>query len=429
MEKKIYDAYLKIIEAELLKSLGCTEPAAVAFTAAKATSLLGKMPESMEVNSSGNIIKNVKGVIVPNSGGLRGIAPAAILGMLVNKPEMELAILDGATPEDTEKAKELLQTDFCKSTLEEGEGNLFVDVTVRAGDESARAVIRKNHTNIELLEKNGEVLQQGKADEEGADIGELKKLLNVADIVKFAKEVDVEDVKPFIGPAIECNMAIGEEGLKGGYGAEVGKTLIETYGDEDVLVRLKAKAAAGSDARMAGSVLPVVINSGSGNQGITITCGVKEFANGIGASEEETYRALTIANLISVHIKRHIGPLSAFCGAVSAGAGVSAGITYLQGGTTEQIGMAITNVLCDLGGAVCDGAKASCAAKIASSLDAAVMGSKMALAGRVYQPDEGLVLDNVDETIKSVGYVGRVGMRETDIEILHVMLGDRDLSI
>ena len=428
MEKRAYDACLKVLEAELLKSLGCTEPAAVAFTAAKATTLLGKMPESMEVNSSGNIIKNVKGVIVPNSGGLRGIAPAAILGMLVNKPEMELAILDGVTPEDTAKAKELLETDFCKSTLEEGEGNLYVDVTVRAGDESARAVIRKSHTNIELLEKNGEVLQQGKAGDDDADISELKKMLSVKTILDFAKEAKIEDVKPTLDPAIQCNMAIGEEGLKGGYGAEVGKTLIETYGDEDVLVRLKAKAAAGSDARMAGSVLPVVINSGSGNQGITITDGTVEFARGIGASEEETYRALLIANLISVHIKRHIGPLSAFCGAVSAAAGVSAAITYLQGGTEEQIGMAITNVLCDAGGMVCDGAKASCAAKIATALDCAVMGSKMALAGRVYQPDEGLVLDDIEKTIRSVGYLGRVGMKTTDVEILHVMLGDRELG-
>ncbi len=428
MEGKIYEAYLEILRAELIKSLGCTEPAAVAFTAAKAADLLGKKPESMEVNSSGNIIKNVKGVIVPNSGGLRGIAPAAILGMLVNKPEMELEILDAVTPENIEEARELLKTDFCKSTLEEGVGNLYIEVTVHAGDEYAKAVIRNNHTNIELLEKNGEVLQQGKAAEEGASIAELKKYMSVANNLAFAREAKLEDVKPILDPAIECNCAIAAEGIKGGYGAEIGRTLIETYGDDDVLVRLKAKAAGGADARMAGSVMPVVINSGSGNQGITVTSATVEYARGTGASEEDMYRALLIANLMGIHIKRNIGPLSAFCGAISASAGVSAAITYLQGGTDEQIGMALTNVLCDCGGVVCDGAKASCAAKIASGLDAAVTASRMAMNGRVFAPGEGLVMDDIEQTIKSIGYLGRVAMKDTDVEILHMMLGDRDLD-
>ena len=428
MEAKVYDAYVQILESELLKALGCTEPGAVAFTAAKATEVLGKMPERMEVNSSGNIIKNVKGVIVPNSGGLRGIAPAAILGALVAKPELELEILEDVTDEDRAKAKELMAQDgYCKSTVEEGEGNLYVEVAVWAGDDSARVIIRNNHTNITLIEKNGESLQSGAAQNEGADIAEMKKLMSVEGIIEFAKTCNLDDVKHLLDQQIECNNAIGEEGLKGGYGAEVGKTLIETYGD-DMLVKVKALAAAGSDARMAGSVMPVVINSGSGNQGITVTNSVTEFAKGIGASEEQMYRGLLISNLISIHIKKHIGPLSAFCGAVSAGAGASGAFTFLCGGTDEQIGQSIINVLGDCGGMVCDGAKSSCAAKIASSIDAAIMGHKMAMAGRGFEPGEGLVMDNVEETIRSIGYMGRVGMKETDVEILHVMLGDRDLD-
>lgn len=428
MDAKVYDAYVQILEAELLKALGCTEPGAVAFTAAKATEVLGKKPERMEVNSSGNIIKNVKGVIVPNSGGLRGIAPAAILGALVAKPELELEILEGVTDAERAEAKELLANeDYCKSTVEEGEGNLYVEVTVWAGDESARVIIRNNHTNITLIEKNGEAIQSGAVESDGPDLGELKKLMSVEGIIEFAKTCNLDDVKPFLDQQIECNNAIGEEGLVGEYGANVGKTLIETYGDEG-LVRVKALPAAGSDARMAGSVMPVVINSGSGNQGITIANSITEFGKYIGADQEMIYRGLLIGNLISIHIKKHIGPLSAFCGAVSAGAGASGAFVFMSGGTDEQIGQAMVNVLGDCGGMVCDGAKSSCAAKIASSIDAAIMGYKMAMAGRGFEGGEGLVMDDVEETIRSIGYVGRVGMAGTDIEILHVMLGDRDLD-
>ncbi len=428
MDKKLYDAHLQVLKAELLPALGCTEPGAVAFTAAKAVSLLGKKPEKMEVRSSGNIVKNVKGVIVPNSGGLRGIAPAAILGALMAKPELELEILNAVTDTEIEETKKYLETDYCKSTLKEGEGNLYVEVSVWAGGESARAAIKNTHTNIELLEKNGKTLGESNVSDNKDNIAEFKKLMTVDSILEFAKEAVIEDVKSTLDTAIKYNMAIAEEGLKGVYGAEVGKTLIETYGDEDVLVRLKAKAAAGSDARMAGSVLPVVINSGSGNQGITVTVSITEYARGTEASEEALYRALLIGNLISIHIKSYIGPLSAFCGAVSAASGAAAGITYLAGGDDEQIKMAITNVICDAGGMVCDGAKSSCASKIATSLDAAVIASKMAMQKRVYQPGEGLVLDDVEETIKNIGYMGRVGMEKTDVEILQMMLGNVDTN-
>lgn len=428
MDKKLYDSHLQVLKAELLPALGCTEPGAVAFTAAKAVSLLGKKPEKMEVRSSGNIVKNVKGVIVPNSGGLRGIAPAAILGALVAKPELELEILNAVTDTEIEETKKYLETDYCKSTLKEGEGNLYVEVSVWAGGESARAAIKNTHTNIELLEKNGKTLEESNVSDNKDNIAEFKKLMTVDSILEFAKEAVIEDVKSTLDTAIKYNMAIAEEGLKGVYGAEVGKTLIETYGDEDVLVRLKAKAAAGSDARMAGSVLPVVIKSGSGNQGITVTVSITEYARGTEAGEEALYRALLIGNLISIHIKSYIGPLSAFCGAVSAASGAAAGITYLAGGDDEQIKMAITNVICDAGGMVCDGAKSSCASKIATSLDAAVMASKMAMQKRVYQPGEGLVLDDVEETIKNIGYMGRVGMEKTDVEILQMMLGNVDTN-
>ena len=279
-----------------------------------------------------------------------------------------------------------------------------------------------------MLEKNGKTLGESNVSDNKDNIAEFKKLMTVDSILEFAKEAVIEDVKSTLDTAIKYNMAIAEEGLKGVYGAEVGKTLIETYGDEDVLVRLKAKAAAGSDARMAGSVLPVVINSGSGNQGITVTVSITEYARGTEASEEALYRALLIGNLISIHIKSYIGPLSAFCGAVSAASGAAAGIIYLAGGDDEQIKMAITNVICDAGGMVCDGAKSSCASKIATSLDAAVIASKMAMQKRVYQPGEGLVLDDVEKTIKNIGYMGRVGMEKTDVEILQMMLGNVDTN-
>ena len=428
MDKKLYDAHLQVLKAEFLPALGCTEPGAVAFTATKAVSLLDKKPKKMEVRSSGNIVKNVKGVIVPNSGGLRGIAPAAILGALMVKPELELEILNAVTDTEIEETKKYLETDYYKSTLKEGEGNLYVEVSVWAGGESARAAIKNTHTNIELLEKNGKTLGESNVSDNKDNIAEFKKLMTVDSILEFAKEAVIEDVKSTLDTAIKYNMAIAEEGLKGVYGAEVGKTLIETYGDEDVLVRLKAKAAAGSDARMAGSVLPVVINSGSGNQGITVTVSITEYARGTEASEEALYRALLIGNLISIHIKSYIGPLSAFCGAVSTASGAAAGITYLAGGDDEQIKMAITNVICDAGGMVCDGAKSSCASKIATSLDAAVIASKMAMQKRVYQPGEGLVLDDVEETIKNIGYMGRVGMEKTDVEILQMMLGNVDTN-
>lgn len=426
MNKELYDAHLRILKAELLPALGCTEPGAIAFTAAKAAELLGKKPEGMEVHASGNIIKNVKGVIVPNSGGLRGIAPAAILGALVAKPELELEILNSATENDINETKRLLETDYCKSSLQEGEGNLYVEVDVWAGEESAKVVIKNNHTNIIALEKNGEVIKSSEESNVIDEITKLKKLITVDSILEFAKAAKTEDVKDTLDTAIKYNMAIAEEGLKGDYGAEVGKTLMETYGKDDVLVRMKAKAAAGSDARMAGSIMPVVINSGSGNQGITVTVSLTEYARGTGASDEELYRALLIGNLISIHIKSYIGPLSAFCGAVSAASGSAAGLTHLAGGDSEQIKMAVINVVCDAGGMVCDGAKSSCAAKIATSLDAAIMASRMALKGRVYQAGEGLVLDDVEATIKNIGYMGRVGMEKTDIEILQMMLGNVD---
>lgn len=426
MDKNIYDAYLSIMRAELVPALGCTEPGAVAYAAGQAAAILGGDVTHIDVWCSGNIVKNVKGVVVPNSGGMRGIDAAAILGAACGKAEEKLEILNAVTQDDIDKAKALLTTDFCKCYLEEGEGNLFIRVVAYKGDNKSEVIIRDGHTNIVLMKKNEEVLFEVDHLAATDALAEAKKLLTVKGIIEFANEVKIEDIKEILDYAINVNCAIAEEGLKNDYGACVGQTLIEDYGD-DIKVRAKAKAAAGSDARMGGSSMPVVINSGSGNQGITVTVPVVEYAKELGLNHEQLYRALTISNLISINIKRHIGKLSAFCGAVSASCGSGAAITYMRGGTYEEICYTIKNTLGNVSGIVCDGAKASCAAKIASSLDAAILADKMAEKSRVFEAGEGLVEEDIEKTIANIGHMGKEGMKTTDVEILHMMLGNREV--
>ncbi|MFV0517119.1 MAG: serine dehydratase subunit alpha family protein [Aminipila sp.] len=433
MSQKINNSYIKILKYELVPALGCTEPGAIAYAAAKAVSVLEEFPIKIEIKCSGNIVKNVKGVVVPNSGGLRGIEAATILGaiagtldtkhILGNDSENKLEILDAITETDRIKAKELLSTDFCKCRLQEGESNLYIDVIAKTEEHSARVVVKDSHTNIILIKKDDKTIFEKEGLEKNIDIEETKKLLNVKDIIAFADTVNIEEVKPILDYQIYVNTAIAEEGLKNEYGASVGKTLLESYGD-DIKVRAKAKAAAGSDARMGGSSMPVVINSGSGNQGITVTVPVVEYAKELGVDDDKMYRALVISNLISIHIKQYIGKLSAFCGAVSAACGSGAAITYLHGGTFEDISSTIINTVCNVGGIVCDGAKASCAAKIASALDAAIMGHNMTLQKRKFQEGEGIVTGDIEKTIQNIGHIGREGMKETDNEILHLMIGD-----
>ena len=425
MEREVYTAFVDVLRSELVPALGCTEPGAIAYAAAKAVETLGTFPEHIDIDCSGNIVKNVKGVIVPNSGGLRGIEAAAVLGAVAGKgnADSKLQVLDTATDEDRAKTKELLDADFCKCGLAEGESNLFIDVRVNAGADTAQVVVKDNHTNIILIKKNDEVIMQRGTEEEKADLDSKKEMLSVRSILEFADTVDLAEVKDVLDLQIKSNTAIAEEGITNDYGASVGKTLLENYGD-DIKVRAKAMAAAGSDARMAGSSMPVVINSGSGNQGITVTVPVVEYAKELGVEEDKMYRALLVSNLLSIHIKKYIGKLSAFCGAVSAACGTGAAITYLHGGGFDEVSSTIINTIGNVSGIVCDGAKASCAAKIASALDAAILAHNMTEKHRQFQDGEGIVDEDIEKTIKNVGQVGREGMKETDLEILHLMIGE-----
>lgn len=420
MEQKLYQNYVKILHNELVPALGCTEPIAIAFAAAKARDVLGEFPDSVEMCCSGNIIKNVKGVTVPNSGGLRGIDVAAVLGIVGGDADRELEVLEGISQEDIEKTKQLVREGFCSCRLQEGVENLYIVAKVIKGDHYAEVTIINRHTLITRIVKDGDVLFEHRVSEESPDYVD-KSLLTVRDILTFADEVRIEDIREPLQNQIEMNSAISDEGLRHAYGAEVGRTLLEIYGD-DVKVRARARAAAGSDARMGGCSLPVVINSGSGNQGMTVSLPVIEYAKELGVSEDRLYRALAVGNLIAIHQKKYIGSLSAYCGAVSAACGAGAAITYLNGGTEEEVGLTIVNTIGNVGGIVCDGAKSSCAAKIASAVDAAILAHSMAKKHLSFQPGEGIIQENVEDTIKSMGYIGRVGMKMTDTEILNIMI-------
>ena len=424
MDERTYKRYVKILREEPVPALGCTEPIAIAFAAAKAREVLGKMPDHMEVFCSGNIIKNVKGVVVPNSGGMRGMDVAAVLGIVGGCADQELAVLESIKPEHIEQMKQLLNNNFCTCNLAVDVPNLYIRIRVWAGQEDAVVEIRDHHTNITRIEKNGTVLLQKEEERQEDDQEKAEEAcLTVKGIIEFADQVNIADVKDVLDRQISCNTAISEEGLRNCYGAAIGKTILESY-PNDVKARAKAAAAAGSDARMNGCSMPVIINSGSGNQGMTVSLPVIEYAKELKVSEEELYRALIVSNLVAIHQKYYIGDLSAYCGVVCAATGSGAAITYMKKGTYQQISDTITNTIANIGGMVCDGAKASCAAKIASAVEAAILGHCMSMNQRCFQEGEGLVKENVEKTIESIGKVGREGMRETDLKILNIMLGN-----
>lgn len=425
MDQKIISAYIDILKEELVPALGCTEPGSVALAAGQAAALLGGFPDHLDVWCSGNIVKNVKGVIVPNSDGMRGIDAAAILGAACGKADAKLEILSAVTPDDIQRTRELLKTDYCKCMLEEGEANLFIRVVATKGNDTSEVIIRDGHTNIVFMKHGSEVLLDKATTAAEDSFAEKKKLLSIKNILEFAKTADITELKEIFDYQIKVNCEIADEGLTNDYGACVGKTIMET-GADDIRVRARARAAAGSDARMAGSCMPVVINSGSGNQGITVTVPVVAFAEELSLTREELYRALCVSNLVAINIKRHIGKLSAFCGAISAATAVGAAVTFMRGGSYEEVCSTITNTLANVGGVVCDGAKASCAAKIAAGLEAAFLADNMAAKGRAFQAGEGLVEEDIEETILNIGIMGRNGMKETDNTILHLMLGDID---
>lgn len=426
-----HDAYLAILREELVPAMGCTEPIAVAYAAAMARDVLGLRPESAEIRCSANIVKNVKGVTVPNTGGMRGIATAAIAGIVGGNAKAKLEVLQSVTREDCVEIKRLLASGFCKAVLAEGIDGLYIEAIVRSGDQSAEVTIKDSHTGVARIRKNGTVIFE--LAERGGDAGAAANpagaarhgydLLNVRDIVEFADTVELGEISDLLERQILMNEAISDEGLANDYGVSVGKTILAREG-EGVRTRARARAAAGSDARMGGCALPVMINSGSGNQGLTVSLPVIEYARELKVDREKLLRALVISNLVALEQKEYIGKLSAYCGAVSAAVGSGAGITYLSGGGYDQIAMTITNAIATASGMLCDGAKSSCAAKIATALEAAILSHEMSMQGRSFSPGEGLVGDTVEKTIRNFGHIGSVGMRPTDIEIIKVMLDE-----
>ena len=418
----VYKTYVEILKRELVCAMGCTEPIAIAYCAAVARKALGTLPSEIDVAASGNIIKNVKSVIVPNTGGLRGIEAAAAIGALAGDAEAGLQVVSHVTPDEIAALPGYMEQTAFSVSAAESEFLLDIEVTVRANGHFATVRAVQEHTNIVLVETDAGVLFSKDPDEDtGKDEGAPDyTLLNVADICEFADTCELDDVRPILERQLSCNCAIAEEGLRGNYGAGIGKVLLAAYGD-DVRTRARAYAAAASDARMNGCDLPVVINSGSGNQGITASLPVYVYAKELGASEEKLYRALLVSNLVTLHEKTGIGRLSAYCGAVSAGAGAGAGIAYLHGGGCREISHTIVNALAVTSGIVCDGAKSSCAAKIAMAVEAGILGFEMYSCGKQFYGGDGLVAKGVENSIANFSRLGRVGMRETDKEIIRMM--------
>ncbi len=417
-----YNEYIRILKEELKPAMGCTEPIAIAYASAKAREILGTCPDNVIIKVSRNIIKNVKSVVVPHTGGLRGICAAAAAGIVAGVSSKQLEVLSDVNDDQIKEIGEFLQKAAFEVCCCDSTHIFDIMLTLTKGKAKSFVRITDYHTNIVRIELNDTVLYEKKSDESNTSHLVDYSVLNVKDIVAFTNLIDVEAVKPGIKCQVEYNTAIVEEGLKNNYGANIGKVLLKTYGD-DVKIRARAKAAAGSDARMNGCEMPVVINSGSGNQGITASIPVIEYAKEIGVSEEKMYRALNLSNLLTVHMKTGIGRLSAYCGAIIAGCASGAGIAYLYGGEYTDIAHTLVNSLAIVSGIICDGAKASCAAKIASAVDAGIIGYHMFVEGQQFVDGDGIVKKGVENTIDNVCKLASVGMMETDKEIVNIMLG------
>ena len=418
-EDNIYQIYVQILKEELVTAMGCTEPIAISYAAARARAVLGELPEKIIVKASGSIIKNVKSVVVPNTGGLRGIEAAAAAGVVCGNENRKLEVLSEIESEDIERIKGYLGQADIKVEYQET-GRTF-DLSVCVYKEHSQACVRITdyHTNIVQIEKNWEFIHDDLKDEKIEKAN--RDVLSMENIWEFVRCADIEDVKETLDKQIECNMKIAREGIRGNYGANIGSILLKMEGDS-VQVRAKAMAAAGSDARMNGCGLPVVINSGSGNQGITCSVPVLVYGESLNCDIKKIYRALLLSNLTAIYIKAGIGTLSAYCGAVSAGAAAGAGIAYLHGGGYEEIKHTIVNALAIVSGIVCDGAKASCAAKIASSVEAGIVGYYMYLNEQEFCAGEGIVAEGIDRTIENIGILGKEGMKETNKKIIEMMI-------
>lgn len=424
MEQTLYQRYLSLLQQELIPAMGCTEPIALAYCAAAAWQAAGggapELAVQVEVTVSGNIIKNVKSVIVPNTGGLRGIETAVAAGLVSGQPDRKLEVLAALEPSQQVQIRSLLRRSIIRVFPAQNDELLYIEICLRQKNGvTARAVLQGNHINLLLVERDGKVIHQGRRLENS---GKPAHPMSVREIYDFAQEADIQDLEPLVGRQIDCNLASAQAGMEGSWGANVGRTLRQVYG-EDVRFLARAFAAAGSDARMSGCEMPVIIVSGSGNQGITASVPVAVYAKAVGADRERLLRAVTLSDLVTIHQKTGIGCLSAFCGATCAGCGAGAGIAYLLGGDYKTVAHTIVNALAVVSGMVCDGAKASCAAKIAAAIDAGILGYELYCHGQEFLDGDGIIRKGVDNTIGNVGRMARSGMRETDRVILDIMCG------
>ena len=420
MEKQIYEAYVAILHKELIPAMGCTEPIAIAYASAIAKTALGAVPERVRIDVSGNVIKNVKSVFIPHTGNLKGIEAAAAAGIVAGDPYCELEVISHVTEKEIAEISAYRENTPIEVVRADGNCVFSIGVSVFAGEHQASVLLTNKHTHVERVVHDGEVLYAAKPEKVVREESHYE-LLSVEKIVEFADVVNVEDVREVLQRQIAYNTAIAEEGLRGEYGSQIGKVLLAAYGD-GVANKAKAYAAAGSDARMNGCELPVVINSGSGNQGMTASLPVIVYAKEMGVSHEMLLRALVVSNLVTVRLKTGIGALSAYCGATSAGCGAAAGVTYLHGGKYREIAHTVVNGLAINSGVICDGAKASCAAKIASSVEAGLLGMHMYMQGKQFVGGDGIVTKGVENTIDNVSDMAREGMKDTDREIIEIML-------
>lgn len=418
---KRYKNYIDILTEELIPAMGCTEPIAIAYAAAKAREVLGEIPEKIVVEASGSIIKNVKSVVVPNTGGLKGIAAAAAAGVIAGDASKELEVIASATKEQIAALPDYISNTDIKTEFLKSDAVFDMIVTVIKGGNNAKVRITDHHTDIVYIEKNGETVFKSEAKKADGEAKADRSELSVEAIWDFANTCNLDDVKDILKRQIEYNTAISDEGLRNRYGASIGQVL-RACNEDTTATRAKSAAAAGSDARMNGCEMPVIINSGSGNQGITVSVPVVVFGRELGKTEDEIYRALIMSNLIAIHQKTRIGTLSAFCGAVSAGAAAGFAIAYLKGSDYNGCVQTLGNALAVASGMLCDGAKASCAAKIAQSIDTALLGYNIYVTGEEFAAGDGILNHDIEEIIKNVGDVAHDGMRETNEEIIKIMI-------
>ena len=419
----LYQQYVNILKEELRPAMGCTEPIALAYAGAKARQILGRVPETIRLFVSGNIIKNVKSVTVPNTGGLHGLAAALCIGIVAGDPDRELEVISRVDDEGRGALRRYLETVVLDIEPAVSDLVFDIDVTVTAGGDTVRLRIVNNHTNIVLIEKNGEKLLENPISDSSEEGLTDKSCLSIEKIVEFADCVDVEDIRGVVERQIKYNMAIAREGMKHRWGANIGKVILRRQGNA-IEKKARAYAAAGSDARMSGCDMPVIILSGSGNQGITASVPVAIYAQELHVSDEQLLRAVALSDLVTVHQKAGIGRLSAYCGAISAGCGAGAGIAYLQGHGVEAVSHILVNAIAILSGTICDGAKPSCAAKIAAAVDAGILGCDMYWENQQFYGGDGIVTKGADRTVSNVGRLAREGMKETDKTILKIMLDE-----